>query len=141
MIVGKALYEGRFTVAEGQAALDAVRPATATAAGRPPPALMRRRLPERLLSARRGRPYDRGRAEHEHADAQPAEAVATAAPARAAAPATPVELALSLQRSAGNAATARLLARLASPQRRGRARRVRTTARSSYQRYAGHACT
>jgi phosphoribosylformimino-5-aminoimidazole carboxamide ribonucleotide (ProFAR) isomerase len=27
VIVGKALYEGRFTVAEGQAALDSARPA------------------------------------------------------------------------------------------------------------------
>ena len=34
MIVGKALYEGRFTVAEGQAALDSARPARATAARR-----------------------------------------------------------------------------------------------------------
>jgi phosphoribosylformimino-5-aminoimidazole carboxamide ribonucleotide (ProFAR) isomerase len=37
VIVGKALYEGRFTIAEGQAALDAQRPAegySRTRAGR-----------------------------------------------------------------------------------------------------------
>ena len=74
--------------------------------------------------------------EHEHADAQPAEAVATAAPARAAGPLTPVELALSLQRSAGNAATARLLARIASPAPRTSASGQDDSA-LSYQRHAG----
>jgi hypothetical protein len=56
--------------------------------------------------------------EHEHADAQSAEATATAAPARDAGVRSPAALALSLQRSAGNAATARLLSRFASPQAR-----------------------
>ena len=41
VIIGKALYEGRFTVAEGQAALDAARPADGYSRrpARPPPAL------------------------------------------------------------------------------------------------------
>ena len=39
MIVGKALYEGKFTIAEGQAALDAQRPAEgySRTRSRPPP--------------------------------------------------------------------------------------------------------
>ena len=45
VIVGKALYEQRFTVAEGQAALDSARAADgySRCAARPPPALMRLR--------------------------------------------------------------------------------------------------
>jgi len=35
VIVGKALYEGRFTVAEGQAALDSARPADGYSRSRP----------------------------------------------------------------------------------------------------------
>ena len=56
--------------------------------------------------------------EHEHADPRSAEATATAAPARDAGVRSPVQLALTLQRSAGNAATAQLLSRFASPQAR-----------------------
>jgi phosphoribosylformimino-5-aminoimidazole carboxamide ribonucleotide (ProFAR) isomerase len=40
VVVGKALYEGRFTIAEGQAALDAQRPAEGYS--RPHPARHRR---------------------------------------------------------------------------------------------------
>lgn len=54
--------------------------------------------------------------EHEHAEPAAPETAATLAPARMAGAQSPVALALGLQRSAGNAATARLLQR--SPQAR-----------------------
>lgn len=56
--------------------------------------------------------------EHEHADAQAQDAAAAAVGPARAGPATAAALALGLQRSAGNAATARLLQRLVSPQAR-----------------------
>lgn len=76
--------------------------------------------------------------EHEHADVQAPKDAATAAAAREAGPRSAAEFALALQRTAGNAATARLLARTASPQ-------ARTTASGqddrslSWQRHTGHA--
>jgi len=74
--------------------------------------------------------------EHEHVDAQASEAAATVAPARAAGPLSPVELALGLQRSAGNAAAARVLARIAAPQARTTSTGQDDTA-LSYQRHTG----
>jgi len=56
--------------------------------------------------------------EHEHADVQAPEVAATVAPGRAGGPRSTVEFALALQRSAGNAATARVLSRLSNPQAR-----------------------
>ena len=55
--------------------------------------------------------------EHEHAEASAPETAATAAPARAAT-LSPVQLALGLQRTAGNAATAQLVQRFVNPSAR-----------------------
>jgi Calpain family cysteine protease len=76
--------------------------------------------------------------EHEHAEPAAQEPTATAAPARAAGAVSPVALALGLQRTAGNAATARLLQRFVSPG-------ARTTVSGQddraleYRRHEGHA--
>ena len=60
VIVGKALYEGRFTVAEGQAALDSARTGDGYSprADRAPPALIATRMS--LARARRARVRSRG---------------------------------------------------------------------------------
>lgn len=73
--------------------------------------------------------------EHAHAD-QATEAAPAAAPERLPARMTPAALALGLQRSAGNAATARLLSRFASPAPRTTASGQDDSA-LTYQRHAG----
>ena len=74
---------------------------------------------------------------HEHAEAQAQEAAPVAAPARSG-PATAAALALGLQRSAGNAATAQLLQRLVSPQARTSATEQDDTG-LEFRRFEGHA--
>ena len=89
------------------------------------------------MFGRAARPYDRP--VHEHAEAQATDGAAVAAPVRAAgAPATAQALALGLQRSVGNAATARLLQRLVSPQARTSATEQDDTG-LEYRRFEGHA--
>ena len=75
--------------------------------------------------------------EHEHADAKAPEASTTATPMRTSGPLSPAALALGLQRTAGNAATARALARLANPQARTNASGQDDTA-LTWQRQTGY---
>jgi hypothetical protein len=89
------------------------------------------------LSARAARPYDRAVPAHAHAD-QATEAAPAAAPERLPARMTPAALALGLQRSAGNAATAQLLQRLVSPQARTSATGQDDRA-LEFRRFEGHA--
>ena len=76
--------------------------------------------------------------EHEHADVQAPKEEATATLAREAGPRSAAELVLALQRTAGNAATARVLSRIVSPQAR-----TSTTEQDdralSWERHTGHA--
>ncbi len=73
---------------------------------------------------------------HEHADVQAPQDAATAASAREAGPRSAAELALALQRTAGNAATARALSRVVRPDARTSTSGQDDTA-LSYQRHTG----
>jgi uncharacterized protein involved in copper resistance len=74
--------------------------------------------------------------EHEHADVQAPKDAAKSAPAREAGPRSAAELALALQRTAGNAAMARALSRVVRPDARTSTSGQDDTA-LSYQRHTG----